>query len=473
MDIRKRLTTQFLGIVAFLLFISLMAIYVSFAQARKEEFYDRLGRKATMVAQMLIDIEEIDTELLRKIERNNPVNLANEKIVIFNYQNEQIYSTDEDHFLDITDEWIQQVRLMSEIRLKQEDYEIVGQFYTGQFDRIVIFAAATDIFGFHKLQRLRTIMLIVFVFSLIFVYFAGYVFSIRALHPISTMVRQVNSIEANNLNTRLDEGNENDEIANLAKTFNKMLERLELAFRVQKNFIANASHELRTPLTIITGQLEVVLMKARTNSDYKQTLLLVLDEIKDLNNLSNKLLMLAQTSIDKGDLNFMPVRVDEIIWKCHKEILSRDAQNSIDIGFGEGIDDDSKLMVFGNEILLKTAIINLIDNACKYSDNHHAEVHLDASADELILKITDQGIGISEKEMSMIFQPFYRSKRVLNSSGHGVGLSLAEKIISLHNGNIQVTSKVGEGTVFQVILPVFSPKPEVNNFSSFTRNTSY
>jgi two-component system, OmpR family, sensor histidine kinase ArlS len=214
-------------------------------------------------------------------------------------------------------------------------------------------------------------------------------------------------------------------------------------------------------------------MKARTNSDYKQTLLLVLDEIKDLNNLSNKLLMLAQTSIDKGDLNFMPVRVDEIIWKCHKEILSRDAENSIDIGFGEGIDDDSKLMVFGNEILLKTAIINLIDNACKYSDNHHAEVHLDASADELILKITDQGIGISEKEMSMIFQPFYRSKRVLNSSGHGVGLSLAEKIISLHNGNIQVTSKVGEGTVFQVILPVFSPKPEVNNFSSFTRNTSY
>jgi len=456
MDIRKRLTTQFLGIVAFLLFISLIAIYISFAQARKEEFYDRLSRKAKMVAQMLIDIEEIDTELLRKIESNNPVNLANEKIVIFNHENEKIYSTDEDNYLVITDERIQEVRLLDEIRLKQDDYEIVGQFYTGQFDRIVIFAAATDIFGFHKLQRLRTIMLIVFVLSLIFVYFAGYVFSIKALHPISTMVRQVNSIEANNLNTRLDEGNENDEIAHLAKTFNKMLERLELAFRVQKNFIANASHELRTPLTIITGQLEVVLMKARTNIDYKQTLLLVLDEIKDLNNLSNKLLMLAQTSVDKGDLNFMPVRVDEIIWKCHKEILARDANNSIDISFGEGIDDDSKLMVYGNEILLKTAIINLIDNACKYSDKHHAEVHLDASDNRLLLKITDRGIGISEKEMSMIFQPFYRSKRVLNSSGHGIGLSLTEKIIFLHNGNIQVTSKLGEGTVFLVLLPVLS-----------------
>ncbi len=468
MDIRKRLTVQFLGIVAFLLFISLMSIYVSFSQARKEEFYDRLGRKATMVAQMLIDIEEIDSELLRKIESNNPVSLANEKIVIFNYQNEKIYSTDEDQFLDITDEWIQQVREMNEIRLKQDDFEIVGQFYTGQFDRIVIFAAATDIFGFHKLQRLRTIMLIVFVLSLIFVYFAGYVFSIRALHPISTMVRQVNSIEANNLNTRLDEGNEKDEIAKLAKTFNSMLERLELAFRVQKNFIANASHELRTPLTIITGQLEVVLMKARTSSDYKQTLLLVLEEIRDLNNLSNKLLMLAQTSINKGDMNFKPVRVDEIIWKCHKEILSRDKQNSIDIRFDEGIDDDSKLMVYGNEILLKTAIINIMDNACKYSDNHHADVHLNASDDELLLKITDRGIGISDTELSMIFQPFYRSKDVLNSSGHGVGLSLAEKIISLHDGSIHVTSKLGEGTIFQVILPVFSLKSEPGSFIRIT-----
>ncbi len=468
MDIRKRLTVQFLGIVAFLLFISLMSIYVSFSQARKEEFYDRLGRKATMVAQMLIDIEEIDTELLRKIESNNPVSLANEKIVIFNYQNEKIYSTDENQFLNITGELIQQVRMMNEIRLKQDDYEIVGQFYTGQFDRIVVFAAATDIFGFHKLQRLRTIMLIVFVLSLIFVYFAGYVFSIRALHPISTMVRQVNSIEANNLNTRLDEGNEKDEIAKLAKTFNSMLERLELAFRVQKNFIANASHELRTPLTIITGQLEVVLMKARTSSDYKQTLLLVLEEIRDLNNLSNKLLMLAQTSINKGDMNFKPVRVDEIIWKCHKEILSRDKQNSIDIRFDEGIDDDSKLMVYGNEILLKTAIINIMDNACKYSDNHHADVHLKASDDELLLKITDRGIGISDTELRMIFQPFYRSKDVLNSSGHGVGLSLAEKIISLHDGSIHVTSKLGEGTIFQVILPVFSLKSEPGSFIRIT-----
>ncbi len=455
MDIRKRLTTQFLGIVAFLLLISLLAIYISFAQGRKEEFYDRLERKAKMVAQMLIDIEEIDSDLLLKIERNNPVNLANEKIVIFNYENEKIYSTDEDNSLQINEEHIRQVRLLEEIRFRQNNHEIVGQFYTGQFDRIVIFAAATDIFGFQKLKRLRSIMLIVFVSSLIFVYISGYIYAIKALSPISSMVNQVNSIGENNLNTRLDQGNEKDEIAHLAKTFNSMLERLELAFKVQKNFIANASHELRTPLTIITGQLEVVLMNARSNEEYKSILHLVLDEIKNLNSLSNKLLLLAQTSIDNRDLISSAVRVDDVLWKCRKELQARDTNYSVDISFGEGIDDDSKMLVQGNEILLKTAIINLMDNACKYTTSHHADVFLDASPDQLILKFTDNGIGISEKELPMIFQPFYRSKNVLNSEGHGVGLSLVEKIVSLHNGTVSVKSVLTEGTVFTLLFPIY------------------
>ncbi len=174
------------------------------------------------------------------------------------------------------------------------------------------------------------------------------------MSPISKIVNQVNKIEASNLNERLEEGNEKDEIVHLAKTFNNMLSRLEKAFRVQKNFIANASHELRTPLTVITGQLEVVLMKARSNEEYKNTLLSALDEIKDLNLLSNKLLLLAQTSAEQNDLNFSPIRIDDILWKARREILKRNEKNSIDINFGEGIDDDSKFTVSGNEFLLKT-----------------------------------------------------------------------------------------------------------------------
>src|SRR5680860_1444467 len=201
---------------------------------------------------MLIDIDEIDADLLKKIEKNNPLSLPNEKIIIFDFENKKIYSTDDDNTLIIPANRIQKVRQQEEVHFRQNSYEIYGQFYTGQFDRIVVFAAATDIFGLNKLKRLRIIMLIVFILSLVIVYVAGRLFAIRALAPISNIVKQVNGIEVTNLHTRLNEGNEKDEIAHLAKTFNKMLDRLEVAFLIQKNFIANASHELRTPLTVIT-----------------------------------------------------------------------------------------------------------------------------------------------------------------------------------------------------------------------------
>lgn len=460
MEIRKKLTYQFLGIVALILLFTLIVIYFLFSQARKEEFYDRLDSKAKLVAQMLIDIDEIDSELLKRIEKNNPLSLPNEKIVIFDYQDEKIYSTDDDDILNISLERIQQVRLQGDIRFKQNGYEVFGQFYTGQYDRIIVFAAATDIFGINKLKRLRLIMFIVFVLSLGIVYFAGRLFANRALYPISKIVNQVNRIEISNLNARLDEGNEKDEIARLAQTFNKMLTRLEKSFRAQKSFIANASHELRTPLTVITGQLEVVLMKARSNEEYKNTLLLVLDEIKDLNLLSNKLLLLAQTSSERNELNFIPARIDEILWKAQQELLNRNRKYVIEINFGEGIDDDIKLMVTGNELLLKTAVLNLMDNACKYAENHHAEVHINTVQKKIVIEFIDQGSGIRKEELNLIFQPFYRSKEA-KASGHGIGLSLVENIIQQHNGSIEVQSEFGKGSVFIVNLPVASKKSNI------------
>ncbi len=127
--------------------------------------------------------------------------------------------------------------------------------------------------------------------------------------------------------------------------------------------------------------------------------------------------------------------------------------NSIGINFGEGIDDDSNFTVLGNELFLKTALLNLMDNACKYSENHHAEINLDAKNDHLLIQFKDQGFGIRQEELKLIFQPFYRSKDAI-VSGHGIGLSLVENIIHLHKGTIKVESEYGEGSVFSVSLPV-------------------
>jgi signal transduction histidine kinase len=456
MEMQKKLTYQFIAIVALILIVSLLAIYISFSQSRKEEFYDRLGSKAKLVAQMLLDIDEIDTELLKKIEKNNPLSLPNEKIIIYDYNNNIIlYSNDDTGVLKITEEQINESRLEEEIKIKQKPYEILAHFYTGQYDRIIVFTAATDIFGLNKLKNLRIILLIVFVLSLGIVYAAGRIFATRALSPISNIITQVDGISVSNLNERVDEGNGKDEIARLAKTFNKMLQRLESSFKVQKNFIANASHELRTPLTVLTGQLEVVLMKARDNSEYRQTLISVLEDIKNLNLISNRLLILAQASSESDEVDFSVVRIDDVLWQARNEIIRRNKNYTANINFSASIDAEEKLIVYGNGLLMKTAINNLMDNACKYSANNQVNVLLNCNNTTLEMKFIDSGIGIAKEELKMIFQPFYRSNNVMNIKGHGIGLSIVEKIILLHEGKIEVSSKPGKGSVFSLSLPVY------------------
>jgi signal transduction histidine kinase len=454
MEIRGKLTFQFIGIVAFILLMSLLAIYLSFSRSRKEEFYSRLGNKTSLVARMLIEIEEIDAELLRKIEKGNPLSLPNEKIVIFDYQNLQIYTSDEEHILNIPDELVNKVRLVNEVRYREKPYEVFGAFHTGEYDRIVVFVAATDIFGISKLQRLRLILVLVFVSSLIIVYLAGRLFAARALQPVADIISQVNGIGLANIDQRINEGNGTDELARLAMTFNGMLQRIGSAFGVQKDFIANASHELRTPLTVISGRLEVLLLKERSGAEYQETLASVLEDIRKLNHLSNRLLLLAQASSESATGSFSPVRVDDILWNARSEIMTRDKNFRVNISFGENITDDSKLVVKGNSLLLKTAFGNLMDNACKYSGDNLSQVVLDAHDHEVVMRFRDNGIGIPFPELKLVFQPFHRAANSVGTQGHGIGLSLVDRITSLHNGTISVISELNAGSEFTITLPV-------------------
>ncbi len=454
MGIRKKLLYQFIGLVALILFLFSLSVYLSFSKASKEDFYDRLGSKAKLVAQMLIDIEEIDADLLKRIEKNNPLSLPNEKIIIYDYHDNIVYSTDDDRVLGFPHNVIAEVRLKENIRLKQKSYDILGQFYVGKYDRYVVFAAATDIFGKGKLYRLRVILLIIFLISLFIVFLSGRIFVSRALTPIANITSQVNAIGILNLNSRISEGDDKDDLALLGQTFNKMLERLEIAFRTQKSFIANASHELRTPLTVITGQLEVILMKARTNEQYHKTILSVLGNIKNLNLLSNRLLLLAQASSEFSETDFSLVRIDEILWQARKDILKIHNNYKINIHFSELIDDENKLMVRGNEQLLRSALSNVFDNGCKYSGDHLSEVSVSYDQKHVIMIFSDQGIGIPESDLQMIFQPFYRASNVLETKGHGIGLSLVEKIVTLHKGKISVESELMKGSRFTISIPL-------------------
>jgi signal transduction histidine kinase len=453
MQIRTRLTLQFIGIVTITLILISIAIYFFSEGHRKEDFYDRLHKKASNTAMLLIQIEEVDINLLKKMEADNPVSLPKEKILIYDYKDQIIYSTDDNNELLVTKKMIDDVRLNNEVRYNQGDYEILGFLFSHQYDRFVVFAGAVDIFGLRKMTNLRNILLVVMSVSIILLLISGWIYAGKALKPISKVITQVNGISIASLDHRVDEGNKKDEIARLAGTFNKMLDRLETAFKSQKNFITNASHELRTPLTAITGQLEVILMQERSSEEYKRVIVSVLDDIKNLNSISNRLLLLAQASAELAEVNIKPLRIDEIIWQCREELIKRHENYLIHVNLHESLDDEARMILQGDEQLIKTMVTNLLDNGCKYSGDNKVEVTIQSEPGQILLSFSDQGIGIPEEDLNHVFEPFRRGQNAYPVKGHGIGLSLVERIVSLHNGRIEVRSKLNEGTIFRIWIP--------------------
>ncbi len=241
--------------------------------------------------------------------------------------------------------------------------------------------------------------MVVCLISLMLFFIAGWFYSGRALKPISDVVKKVEDISITSLNLRVPEGNGIDEIGRLARTFNKMLERLETSFAMQKDFIANASHELRTPLTSINGQLEVLMMKDRSTIEYKSALTSVLEDIKSLIDLSNRLLLIARTSAESPVNLDKKIRIDEILWQAQEEISKFNRDFRINISIDNSLTDSDQMTVVGDEYLLKVAVSNIIENACKYSSDHSVNIKFEHSEKCIEVIFEDKGIGISEEDM--------------------------------------------------------------------------
>jgi signal transduction histidine kinase len=456
MQIRTRLTLQFLLLGGIIMIIASIAIYFSSASFRKDDFYDQLRDKARSTANLVFDANEVNANRILSIENNNPVYLQNEKIIILNFENDTVYNSDENSDIKIRNDVLEKVRLGYEVTYKQDSYEILGALYFKSYDRFVVIAAATDTEGSIYLGKLKIILTIVCLVSLLLFFIVGWFYSGRAIKPISDVVRKVEDISITSLNLRVFEGNGTDEIGRLAKTFNKMLERLETSFAMQKDFIANASHELRTPLTSINGQLEVLVMKDRSTSEYKSALVSVLEDIKSLINLSNRLLLIARTSAE-GPVNFnKKTRIDEILWQAQEEMKRFNNDYRINISMDNSLTDSDQMIVVGDEYLLKVAVSNIIDNACKYSPDHTVDIKLQHIENWIEVVFEDKGIGISEEDLQKIFEPFYRGTNALSFSGSGIGLPLVNQIIKNHNGILKFSSQIGKGTSVSVMLHTIS-----------------
>ncbi|MBO9572286.1 MAG: HAMP domain-containing histidine kinase, partial [Chitinophagaceae bacterium] len=337
--------------------------------------------------------------------------------------------------------------------------EVLAIYYTEEGLGIIVLVAAYDLDGWIQLQRLKQIFIIALLLGIATSMIAGHVFSKQLLKPVAQIITEVNDISSHNLSHRIRMGDDTqDELSQLAGTFNELLDRLQESFNSQRRFISNASHELSTPLTSISSQLQVALQRDRTPDEYRQVLQSVQEDVMQMRELTKSLLEIAKTG-SEGNIELNEVRIDEVLFKVMADMKKVNASYNVELDFIDSPDnEDYGFLVFGNTDLLYIAVKNLVENGCKYSSDYMAKVNLSFNNQSTLIEVNSIGEPISKEEIDKIFQPFYRSSNSAGKSGFGLGLALAKRIVGLHKGTLEVKSDMSTGTSFRIVLPTFRSK---------------
>ena len=410
MQIRTRLTLQFIFIVAGILCVVLFYVYFQFKQNLQDEFFGNLRSKALMTAHMVADklTEPAYLELQHVEPHPLLADTYTENISLYDLSGRRIYSFNPAPGL-LNAPTLRQIRRTRELRFSLGRYEAIGMLYANPAGREFV-VVAEAVFNQTHLSNLGRILILVFLIAIALVAVGGWFFARQALAPVSQIMNQVDALAATDMSQRLVTTDQQDELSRLVITFNRLLDRIQQAFRVQKMFLSNISHELKNPLNVIISQIEIALHKERPRGEYRQTLESVLSDVQELNEVTDKLMQMARINSDGSAIQFQALRIDEMIWQTKAAFLK--SRPDYRVGF-EVVNLpalEEKLYVKANEQLLKTALVNLMDNGCKFSPDSHVTVRLAFPDEETpVIEIEDAGPGIGEHELPLVFHAFYRS----------------------------------------------------------------
>jgi len=273
-----------------------------------------------------------------------------------------------------------------------------------------------------------------------------------ALRPVDEMTRTARRITAEDLSRRVERPGTGDEMERLAETLNGMLARLEAAFTQTRRFAADAAHELRTPLAALRGGIEVALRAERTPEEYRRVLASSLEEAERLIRLAEDLLLLSRSTagpeVARAPLDLEPLLLDVF------DVGARLGQAA---GVSVRIDTMAPSTVRGDATALRRALLNLVENAVKYTPpGGKVELGLTTADGIAVLTVSDAGIGIAPADAERIFEPFVRldAARARDTGGAGLGLAIARSIATAHGGTLSVESQPGAGSRFVLRLPL-------------------
>ena len=303
------------------------------------------------------------------------------------------------------------------------------------------------------LRHVIYVMAITLLLAVAVAVIGGYFLVGRALAAVDHLSRSAERISSQNLSERLPEVQTGDEIERLSLALNRMIQRLDEAFQHSKRFVADASHELRTPLTVLRGELEALVEREPLQGVVRERLGSLLEEVDRLAKVVEGLLILSR--LDAGEAQGESVRVDlarlTISTADQMGLLAEDKRIAI------SREAPAPVMVEGDRTRLKQVIVNLLDNAIKYTpEGGKVTLQVRAEGTHAVLDVVDNGIGIAPEMLPHVFERFFRADKARSRDlgGAGLGLAIVQSICTAHGGVVSVHSKEGQGSQFTVVLPL-------------------
>ncbi len=302
------------------------------------------------------------------------------------------------------------------------------------------------------IKNLKNVLLLLYPLVLFVLFGVARYLAGRSIKPIKKITDTANDITKNSLNERIELPQNKDELYTLTSSINELLERIQEAFEREKQFTSDASHELRTPLAVLTGTLEVLIRKPRTEAEYKEKIEYSIKEIARMSATVDQLLMLARVDNEiklAKQQPIEPVAIIDTVLERYKHIIK---EQELIIN----VDTEADIKLESNPYYIDLIFDNLISNAIKYSKNGTGiNVSFSKKASSVICLIADQGVGISGEHLDKIFNPFFRAKSSSHKTakGDGLGLSIVKKACESMGIIISIKSKVNHGTTVTLTFP--------------------
>lgn len=434
----------FYTLVSVLTTVIIIAVFYIFSTQYINKLYaSYLREKAYLTAQKHWEKDEVDEQSYQIIQRKYDELLPEAHEILLNMDSlSEVRDTLNKYLTQQQQTLLIAGKDSIPFSFKYKDQLGAALYYPDNEGNFIVLVMSRNAYGTEIQEHLLLLSIFLVLFSSILIYFIGKIYSGRILVPLQHILKELKKIRANSLNRRLKKTGNNDELEEIIVTLNSMLDRLDSAFKAEKSFVSHASHELNNPITAIQGECEISLLKERSTGEYVEALQRISSESKRLSNLIRHLLFLS--------------RQDEELLKNNMEETSlQDMLTDLTTG-NDRIrfhiqEPGTQATVQANPYLLKIALKNIIDNACKYSEEE-VDITLSRINQQVVIEIEDRGIGIPQEEIEHIFQSFYRGSNTHDYAGQGIGLSLTMKIISAYNGKLEISSEIEKGTKVRVIF---------------------